>query len=371
VRGGCGCGGLLRSVLPARSCSMSSNFLAVLAFALAGAVGSPLLVRLASRRAAAQPVTYDPGAEQVVLAWGWEHPEDAVEMAEAGVQAGSFAHPGRAKAWEVLSGAVRTGFTVADVERARAGLCDEGSAALAEADASEESIEIGRAAGRVLDAAEDREVFAGRLAVERTGTHPPLRRVYREPGISRYLVAAAVMAAYGAVSAALAPGRLSALLLLFVGAYGYVCSAIDHDTMLIDDRTVVVGSATAWAGVLGVVAAGEISWGAAGLGLGSVVVWGVVFELINAAYKRIRHQDGLGFGDTLIIVVCAGVPAAVSGSWIVGAYSVFGAFLLAILWSLPAMLRGTRGRKDPFALGPFLAAGWVFAWGIASWVGVA
>ena len=73
-----------------------------------------------------------------------------------------------------------------------------------------------------------------------------------------------------------------------------------------------------------------------------------------------------GAGDTWIVLVTAGVPAALTGSWQVGLYGMLAGCLLTIaFWSVQRM-RGLATAETAMAFGPYLAAGWVIS--LAGWV---
>jgi prepilin signal peptidase PulO-like enzyme (type II secretory pathway) len=357
---------------------MPANAVAAVALAVAGVTLSPLLARHAARRAAAQPVTYDGDAERVLLAGAYDNPEHLDELIAAGVGVATFTCADRQAAWSALSARAGAGpLSLSDVAGVRLELSDAAADALADASRvatdvqASSGLDLGAAAGRALDAADDRHRFPGRNPYEQTWSEPPLRRSEARPTAGGYAVAAAVMAFFGAVAGAWAVGPWTAAVLFAVGVYSYIVSTVDHATMLLDDRTTVIGSVGGWALVAAAAVSGELSWADAGKGAVLVALVAVTFELINAAYKRLRGHDGLGFGDALILIVCGGIPTALSGSWWVGFYSVVAAFALAGVVSVPLMLLGKRDRTTPFALGPYLAVGWVASWAAAKMLGLA
>jgi prepilin signal peptidase PulO-like enzyme (type II secretory pathway) len=348
---------------------MPANAAVVVSLSVAGAAMSPFLVRYASRRAAAQPVSYDATAERQVLAGAYTDPTLVAELAEAGVHAGCFADTGRSQAWQALVDAVEVHGAGTDAAAAAAATLDTGIVTPTESGSTVDLAAMGRSTSRLLDAADDRERYPGRLPLERCADGPP-RRVPQRPAAARYAVAAATMAAFGALAGMWAGGPLTAAVLVLLGAYAYCSATIDHDTLLVDSRTVVVGTLAGWGLLAVAAAAGEISWSKMVLAAVVTVGWVVIFEIINAAYKLLRHIDGIGFGDALLLPVCIGVPTAVSGSVWVGGYAVIAAFALAGVVTLPLVMLKRRSRTDPFALGPFLAVGWVASWATAAAMGL-
>jgi leader peptidase (prepilin peptidase)/N-methyltransferase len=232
------------------------------------------------------------------------------------------------------------------------------------------------AAQRVLDAGNGRNRLAGTGLVLPTATpdsaspaSPPLQRVHVPPSRAR-VVATCAAAAVGAglIPALVATTGMTGvaavaagLALLSLVLFSVVISLVDLDTFTIDLHTFVVTTAAGW--VLAVVAAGVSgNWSRLLSGLAVVAGAALFFELGNKAYKLVRGHDGQGMGDTLIVLATAGIPAALTGSWILGFYGVFaGCVLGALGWTVGA-LRGKLTRHSPFAFGPYLAAGWFAAW---------
>jgi prepilin signal peptidase PulO-like enzyme (type II secretory pathway) len=46
----------------------------------------------------------------------------------------------------------------------------------------------------------------------------------------------------------------------------------------------------------------------------------------------------------------------------VGFGGILAAMILALLWQMPKLLQKKIGKRDAFALGPFLACGWIASW---------
>lgn len=104
-------------------------------------------------------------------------------------------------------------------------------------------------------------------------------------------------------------------------------------------------------------------------GIVVALAWATVFVVMNLIYRMLRGITGMGFGDVLITLAAAGVPAVVSADALVGFTGIVAAMLLALLWHLPRLLGGAIGKRDAFALGPFLAVGWLCSWTVLRFVG--
>lgn len=227
----------------------------------------------------------------------------------------------------------------------------------------------------VLAGGNDRNRLSGAGLVLPTKTpdstdpaHPPLERVFAAPTRLRATLTAALSAVAAAVipaavfganlhGAAAVAGTLSMLALL---AMSVVVSLVDLDTFYIDMRTWLIGTVASWAAV---VVAAVVADDPARLiaGIVMVVLTAVLFEGSNLVFKLVRGMDGQGFGDTLIIVATVGAPAALTGDFRVGYWSVMGGLLAAMLGWFAGRVTGRVNRHTPFAFGPWLAAGWVIA----------
>lgn len=199
--------------------------------------------------------------------------------------------------------------------------------------------------------------------------YPPLRRILTVPSRVRRTVSALLAAVcggllYGLVAASglddVAAGLgVAALAVLMVGSL--IISLVDLDTLYIDLRTFLVMSLGAWGLTIAAVGVAG-AWDRILAGL--IMVFGVVvlFEGANRIYRWRRGVDGQGFGDTLIVIATVGIPAALTGEWMLGYFSVMGGLVTAVLGWFIDRMRGGGGQKAPFAFGPYLAAGWLVGW---------
>jgi prepilin signal peptidase PulO-like enzyme (type II secretory pathway) len=229
---------------------------------------------------------------------------------------------------------------------------------------------------KVVAAAADRGSLGGSATVTTTGDFDaPLRRDYLAP------TERAIVATGGALALTLgvAPfligalglgvgASLIALLALWVVAFsGAVIALVDLATMYLDGRVFWQAALCGW-GLAAVAALAEDDPRRLLAGLFVVLATAVLFEGLNYLYKLVRGFNGMGFGDTMILVVTAGVPAALTGSWSLGSYCVIAGLLAGLLGWIFNFARGLFKlgprftRTTPFAFGPYLEIGWVVAW---------
>lgn len=355
---------------------MDPNVITLTLFALLGAGCGLPVAWLASRRSAAQPVPVDSASERRLLAAVAATPARVEEAFEATKLEGRhFAHPARSAVWDAIVAAHRDDpeSDPSSVIAAARALLDGDAAAIAQLDQAVDlavgvdahgdgELRDDDASLVVLDA-EDREAYPGSAPLERTGGEDPLARVFQPPTTRRFAVAAFACGAGFALSAWLGgpKGVWSVAALCSVALLGYFIAAVDHDTLYLDNLGFWSGSLVAW----GLAVAACVSEGrpwALAVGAVAAVAWAVGFELLNLAYKLLRGTYGQGMGDTFIVLTCTGVPGAISGDLMVGVTSVLAGSVLAVAVSIPKMVRGERGMRTAFALGPFLAVGWAAAW---------
>ena len=370
-----------------------------------GLLGAKALARLATRRALAQPLPVAPEHEAALISALLADP-GYVPQVEA-IKPEDFCTDQHRRIWEVLLRAVGSdglpkaeALEVAGAHEVQAPPAQAGAqklawaaleAALDGADLSLartlEAREVGLgpsgreerllAAGeKVIDAGVDRNERGGAgLVVPGPQGGPPLVRAYREPSRRRTAITGATVAAAGAVSWYIVPGHgygrlLAALALLVLVVTGAIISIVDVDTMYLDMPTFVAGSCSAWAATIGAdLLAGESAWLLAGVAV--TIGAGVFFEVMNYTYKRARGTTGLGFGDTMAVILTIGVPAALTGSVTIGIDSLLAGMLAAIAGAAAHKVVTVRtgeafGAKTPFALLPYLSSGWALAMTVAA-----
>jgi prepilin signal peptidase PulO-like enzyme (type II secretory pathway) len=223
---------------------------------------------------------------------------------------------------------------------------------------------------KVLASYDDRTRVAGAVPpLPGDEGEPPFVRRVREP--SRVRVAATCLMA--AVALAAIPYLVSQTIghsvvgslfcgtaLFLLGITSIEIALVDFDTYYVDYPVLAVGGGAAW---LATVGAALVTHRASVLlaGLIAVVAFGF-FEAMNFFYRRVRHQHGMGYGDSMLLLVVIGIPSALTGSPRLGWYALIVSLLGAVAVQLPRMMSGRGERGTPFALAPYLALGWLPTW---------
>lgn len=349
----------------------------VAAGGVGGVAGGGALARYGARRTLTRPAGCDVAAERSVVAA--VRAERSNYPTVAALEAEDFYDPAYRAWWEALAAAYGEVGDPAALD-----------ALVASDPEGDDLLERGRAEGltgrrlvrvgaRVLAAGEDRRLYGGRAAPRETGEREiPLARAYTDPPLARRTlvrgtlgVGAALGAALvGALGLGVAASTLATLAVWVIVAGGALIALVDHDTMYLDDQVYVVTAVGGWA----LAAAADLIAGDGGrlvAGLAVVAATAAVFEGANVLYERVRGRTGMGRGDSMILVLSAGVPSAVTGAWVVGVDGVVAGLALGVIGAVGMMVRGWLGRgprftrQTPFAFGPYLAAGWLVAWGLA------
>ena len=142
--------------------------------------------------------------------------------------------------------------------------------------------------------------------------------------------------------------------LMLVGAV--LVALVDVDTFFVDSWLLWPFTAGAWlfafAAALVAAEPARIVAGAV-----SVLVVVVVFEVM-----RFLLSGRQGFGDTLLVLLVCGPPAAVCGDPALGLWIVLAAYCLFVAVWVVRWLAGRAGADTPMPFAPFLAAGWVLLW---------
>lgn len=297
----------------------------------------------------------DCAKESKLVQWAEEHPELA---ARTGVRAEVFTHKTRRERWDAV---VKTGETFTE------GALDD-----AAYDEVREDLE------EVVALHEERTLYPGAVVWEEHDDElNSLRRVVRKPTMMRYVVHASACGGGVTTSLLLANGvdrvggsAWGALALILLVCGGVVIASVDHDTLFLDTPTLVVTGGGAWIAAY-LCATARHSSADLRAGVVVAVAWAVVFVAMNAMYRLVRGITGMGFGDVLITLATAGVPSVVGGDPLIGFAGVVAAMFVALLWHVPKLLGGSIGKRDAFALGPFLFVGWFVSWGVMRAVGAA
>ena len=172
-----------------------------------------------------------------------------------------------------------------------------------------------------------------------------------------WIVSAAAADAYGSMRL---PGVLAAvsLGLMLVGAA--LVALVDVDTFFVDSWLLWPFTAGAWlfasAAALTASEPARIVAGAV-----SVLVVVVVFEVM-----RFLLSGKQGFGDTLLVLLVCGPPAAVFGDPALGLWIVLSAYCLFVAVWVVRWLAGRARADTPMPFAPFLAVGWVSMWAVTA-----
>lgn len=341
---------------------------------IVGLLASPLLTRRAARRTFAQPTGAAVAEERSVLGAVLVDPARYEYMAELTEE--DFFHPEHAAIWRAIVTAGDEGRRAGALDFS--GIDDATVSSLTELGEREHLSRrglIGRGT-LVVIAAGDRGAYKGAAPVVETGDFDaPLQRTYVTPTRNRQVWSALASVVGGALGGWLAArgapsalaGVLAALAVLTVVTSGVVIALVDIDTLYLDLRTFWFASALSWALAAGADLAAHHG-GHLLVGLAVVVVTALLFEGSNLAYRLVRGIPGMGFGDSMILLMTAGVPAALTGTWLLGSYAVIGGLVCGVGGWVVAFVRGrlgrgpVMGRRTPFAFGPYLELGWLVAW---------
>ena len=155
-----------------------------------------------------------------------------------------------------------------------------------------------------------------------------------------------------------------ALSLVFLTAFSILWALVDIDTMYLDMKSFYMGLSITWILlVIGIYLSKNLWHFIPGITMTILMV--VIFELVNLLYKKLRGSDGMGLGDTMIILGTIGIPTAVSGAWQMGYRVTMLSFLLGVIGWVYNRVINNASKEEPFAFGPYLALGWMLA--VISW----
>lgn len=350
----------------------------IITIVLAAPIGL-LAARIAATRTAAQPIELADTEERALLSHVIATPATLTLCAP--LHGKHFADPRLGRLWDELRGSCGVKISErASETRAR----ERGSripldlatrtsdqalvAELSESPEIDETRAIAHAE-KVFACGEDRLMFASQGAgriVAGPAQGPSLVRVRVAPTFRRYLASCllALVGAGGIIHAGVAGGQVIALLALLLGSV--IWALVDFDTLYIDYPTFFSLAPAAWATAV-IAALAEGRPGRLLVGVGCALGCAAFFELSNLLFRLLRGMSGMGGGDSLLVLATVGVPAAVTGELWIGYASVIGSLLAAICgWAALAVVR-RAGKQTPFALGPYLAIGWIVALYASNW----
>jgi prepilin signal peptidase PulO-like enzyme (type II secretory pathway) len=227
--------------------------------------------------------------------------------------------------------------------------------------------------GEVINDHMDRTQFNGNSKIIHTGDESrPMERKHTPYKNSKKIAVMLITlvsnwACYELVSSLNMPGSSKvalALALLLLTSFSILWALVDIDTMYLDMPSFYLGLTVTWLlVVIGSLSSGKITHFIPGITMTLLMVF--IFELINLIYKRLRGSDGMGAGDTMIILGTIGVPTAISGAWQMGYRITMLSFLLGIIGWLYNKVKNNATKEEPFAFGPYLAVGWMLA--VVTW----
>ena len=361
--------------------------IATLIGALLGAVAGIPLAFFASRRSVAQPLDFDVDREFLAVAWMLQNPINIVKVLE--LEPEYFADRALGEFWAHIKSecidvprlgpdadiAAQSEAATHVPERLYDILLEAHSGLILKLKALNIDEEAAISAAQyIYDSGRDRVTYPGNSLVEvgNPGEAPLVRR-YRAPRLGRLFVSSLLGSASGAVtpmlSAQLWPSGVSywlsvaSLSILSLGSI--IWALVDHDTMLIDLETFFPLAGLAWVLALAAdIVGGEPRRALSGFLLSIGIA--LFFRFINSLYRRYKKAstgvavDGLGGGDSWLVIATAGVPAALAGNanlWYLCAMS--GMFAAISVWLVRWPTPWRISRNTPFAFGPYLALGWV------------
>jgi prepilin signal peptidase PulO-like enzyme (type II secretory pathway) len=227
--------------------------------------------------------------------------------------------------------------------------------------------------GEVINDYMDRTQFNGNSEMVQTGVEArPIERKHTPYKISKKIAVMLITfvstwANYGLVSNLNMPSSskiILAVALMLLTSFSILWALVDIDTMYLDMPSFYLGLSVTWVMVAaGALSSGKLTHFLPGLTMTILMVF--IFEVINLIYKKLRGSDGMGMGDTMIILGTIGVPTAISGAWQMGYRITMLSFLLGIVGWLYNKVTNNATKEEPFAFGPYLAVGWMLA--VVTW----
>lgn len=360
--------------------------------AVAGLLLGPAVATFSSRRSAAQPLELALEEERSLLAEVLARPKAYAAVAELNPE--NLAVPAHRRIWQAVAvrgDAIIQGARAADEREAAIiaeSIPDDLLISLEEDIDSPEDLDIVAQLRRssrsqaatvselaewgsaVLGAFDDRTSCAGAVPpVPGPSAELPWVREVKKPSRARML-AVSLLTALGLGLVPVFVGHLSldshlavalsGLALVVLTMTAVEIAVVDFDTFYVDFRVLGFGGVLSLALVVGATLATSQPRRLLA-GLIAVAVFTMV-EVVNLLYRWIRHRHGIGFGDSILLLVSIGIPAALTGSPRLGWYALIFSGVVAILGFVVLAIRHHATTKNPFAFGPYLALGWIVAW---------
>lgn len=318
--------------------------MAIVAFivgVLLGMVG----VHVAKWRRGAQPISVDIQAERTVVAALLNDPKKIEDMQE--IETEMFTSPECRTFWKLISQDGGTEKTFETTKSTRDFVATYGG--------NESDVED--CIQKVVDAAYDRDFFGGKMPLEPT-SDPEHPLAYRDVPVTwTRLLFGGVAGGVGLWFAHWATTDIRSFLAVAILVLGSIVLAfVDADTLFIDYPTLVVVAALGWG------LAGTANWQNFPLALVATLALLAGLAVVAFGYKALRGAVGLGGGDFVLLVATAGIPLLVTGSVLVVLWGIIAGGILAVTVRLALLVAGKVRYDEPFALGPYLCAGWVLGW---------
>lgn len=373
------------------------NEIATVLLAIAGLLFGPAIAVFAAQRSARQPLQQASSEERDVLAQVLMRPKSFPVVAE--LDEDNFSVPAHGRIWACMkrvadplidgarpeqasevaaleprlpddlfapAGDVELP-TIAGLTAADLALAHELRTRL-EAPLSED--ELVRRGTQVLIAYDDRTRTAGAFPPVATGDpEKPFVRQVARPSVRRK-GALALLCAIGLgltpwlashLVEGSAPRAISMAAMVILTLLTVEIASVDFDTLYVDFPVLFIAGGACWALA---VAAQLVDHSPRALVLALIIsaVGFCFFEGLNFIYSKVRKRHGMGFGDSVLLIVAVGVPAALTGSPRLGWYAILAAAILAIVGFVLQAARHRASASTPFAFGPYLALGWIVAW---------
>lgn len=359
------------------------HLLYIVVVVILGLLVGPLVARFAARRIQKQPVAFNIEAERRLVGGILRSPHLYPSVAQ--LEADMFVDVEAGQAWGLIKDHVKDANAgedvVADDEKDLAVkgelipsdltehvLAQSESAKTLVLEADPELKTLLGDGAEILYGYKDRVTYSG-SSVFHPGQEgePALVRHYKEPGRGNQVAAGlllggmlATVPTFATMWSSTTPGLvLAALALVALVGMGVIIALVDNDTLYIDLPVFYIGTGAAWAlSILAALVEGDPVRILAGL---VVVAIAVFFRVVNFLYGLVRKREGMGFGDSMIIVATCGVPAILSGDPMLGLFAMLGGCIMGILHWVLLRIFGNVTRETPFAFGPGLVVGWVIA----------
>lgn len=225
----------------------------------------------------------------------------------------------------------------------------------------DELLKIG---GEVMSASAGRGITGWDVPEPGTRFDAALVRERKPVSVTRLVMSALFAAAsLGLVAAAGTSGvALAAAGVLLAGSV--LAALVDLDTLYVDTWSLIVLAAAIVVGLVAAYDSGDLTERLLFTALVLVVVIGS-FELVAWIWSKVRGQMGLGGGDSIVLVPTLSVPILATGQVEAALWGLVAGLFISIVAQMALIISGRAKRDTPFALVPYLLAGWPLGWALA------